>query len=230
MSTLPDPLSQRLAAVHQRLRQACQAAGREPHTVQLLCVSKTQPAEAVRAAAAAGERHFGENYVQEGVAKIEALRDLGLSWHFIGPLQSNKTRAVAEHFDWVHSVDSLKLAQRLSAQRPEALPPLNVCLQVNTSGEASKSGVSPAELPALLSAVAGLPRLRLRGLMHIPAPGASGESGSGEAVHRRLAALLPPGLDTLSMGMSDDLEAAVAAGATWVRVGTAVFGARAARP
>jgi pyridoxal phosphate enzyme (YggS family) len=217
MSTLSD----RLTLVHQRIVAACNAAGRPPVAVQLLCVSKTQPAEAVRAAYELGERHFGENYVQEGVAKIEALRELAQAqWHFIGPLQSNKTRLVAEHFDWVHSVDSLKLAQRLSAQRPADLPPLQICLQVNTSGEATKSGVGMAELPALASAVAKLPQLQLRGLMHIPA------AGSDADVHRQLAALLQPGMDQLSMGMSEDLEAAIAAGATWLRVGTAIFGAR----
>ncbi len=220
MSTL-QALEDRLRAVHGRIDAACAAASRSRSSVQLLCVSKTQPAAAVRAAWQWGERHFGENYVQEGVAKIEALRDLpGLVWHCIGPLQSNKTRAVAEHFDWVHSVDSLKLARRLSEQRPAQLAPLQICLQVNTSGEASKSGVPPEALPELAAAIAELPGLRLRGLMHIPAP------GSDAAVHRRLADLLQPGMDQLSMGMSEDLEAAVAAGATWVRVGTAIFGAR----
>jgi len=218
MSTLQD----RLRAVHGRIDAACAAVARRRETVQLLCVSKTQPAAAVREAYEAGERHFGENYVQEGVSKIEALRELpGLVWHFIGPLQSNKPRPVAAHFDWVHGIDSLKLAQRLSAQRPAGLPALQVCLQVNTSGEASKSGVAPSDLPALAAAVAQLPGLQLRGLMHIPAP------GSSESVHRQLAALLQPGMDTLSMGMSDDLEAAVAAGSTCVRIGTAIFGARA---
>lgn len=217
MSTLHEGLR----AVHHRIDAACGAALRPRDAVQLLCVSKTQPADAVRAAHAAGERHFGENYVQEGVEKIAALRDLPeLIWHFIGPLQSNKSRLVAEHFDWVHSVDSLKLAQRLSAQRPAERPPLQICLQVNTSGEASKSGVAPEAVPALAQAITALPRLQLRGLMHIPAP------GSGTEVHQRLAALLQPGMDQLSMGMSEDLEAAIAAGSTWVRVGTAIFGAR----
>lgn len=217
MSTLSD----RLTLVHQRIVAACNAAGRPPAAVQLLCVSKTQPADAVRAAWLLGERHFGENYVQEGVAKIESLRDLAqVQWHFIGPLQSNKTRLVAEHFDWVHSVNSLKLAQRLSAQRPMGMRPLQICLQVNTSGEPTKSGVAPAELPELAAAIVLLPGLQLRGLMHIPAP------GSDVSVHRRLASLLQPGMDQLSMGMSEDLEAAIAAGATWLRVGTAVFGAR----
>lgn len=215
-------LTTRLAAVHARIEQACHAASRPAASVQLLCVSKTQPAEAVRAAFEAGEQHFGENYVQEALVKIDALQDLRahLVWHFIGPLQSNKTRAVAEQFDWVHSVDGLKLAQRLSNQRPLELAPLNVCLQVNISGEASKSGISPAELPELAAQLAALPRLRLRGLMSIPA------QGDADA-HARLAALLQPGMDTLSMGMSEDLEVAIAAGSTCVRVGSAVFGARA---
>jgi PLP dependent protein len=218
MSTLQD----RLAAVHARIEKACAAAARAPSSVQLLCVSKTQPAEAIRAAFALGERQFGENYVQEALAKIAQLQKLRgqIVWHFIGPLQSNKTRAVAEQFDWVHSVDSLKLAQRLSSQRPADMPPLNICLQVNISAEPSKSGVGPADLPALADAVRALPGLRLRGLMSIPAP------GDADA-HQRLAALLRGGMDTLSMGMSDDLEAAVAARSTFVRIGTAVFGARA---
>ena len=218
MSTLPE----RLRRVRARIHLACRQAGRAPESVALLCVSKTQSAEAVRAAVRLGEHAFAENYLQEALAKMAALQDLRaqLSWHFIGPLQSNKTRAVAEHFDWVHSVDSLKLAQRLSSQRPPGLPPLQVCLQVNTSGEASKSGVAPGELPALAAAVRALPGLSLRGLMHIPAP------GSDAAVHRRLHDLLQPGMDTLSMGMSEDLEAAIGAGATQVRIGTALFGAR----
>jgi pyridoxal phosphate enzyme (YggS family) len=220
MSTLHD----RITAVHTRIDTACAAAQRPPGSVHLLCVSKTQPADAVRAAHDLGERHFGENYVQEGLAKIAALAELrrDLTWHFIGPLQSNKSRLVAEAFDWVHSVDSLKLARRLSEQRPVDLPPLNVCLQVNISREATKSGVAPDEVPALAQAVAALPRLVLRGLMSIPAPDDAG-------AHARLAALRQPGMDTLSMGMSEDLEAAIAAGATWVRVGTALFGPRAAR-
>jgi hypothetical protein len=200
--------------------------------VHLLAVSKTQPAEAVRAAFDAGQRAFGENYVQEALAKIAALADLRaqLQWHLIGPLQSNKTRVVAEAFDWVQSVDRLKIAQRLSEQRPPGLPPLNICLQVNISGEASKSGVLPAELPALAEAVAALPRLRLRGLMAIPEPEEDFERQ--RAPHRALRELLEAlnaqglALDTLSMGMSADVEAAIAEGATLVRVGTALFGAR----
>jgi len=224
----------RLEEVKRRIAAASLAAGRDANTVTLLAVSKTQPADAVRAAHAAGQRDFGENYVQEGLAKIDALADLraGLVWHLIGPLQSNKTRDVAAHFDWVHAVDRLKIAQRLAEQRPPGLPPLQLCLQVNVSGEASKSGVAPAELPALARAVAALPpdRVRLRGLMAIPAPAAGFDAQ--RAPHRRLRELLEAlradglALDTLSMGMSDDLEAAVAEGATVVRVGSAIFGAR----
>jgi pyridoxal phosphate enzyme (YggS family) len=198
--------------------------------VRLLAVSKTKPAADVRAAVAAGQRAFGENYVQEGVDKIAALGSAGLEWHFIGPLQSNKTRPVAETFDWVHGIERLKIAERLSAQRKPDLPPLNVCIQVNVSGEASKSGVAPGELPALAQAVAALPQLRLRGLMCIPEP--SDDENlvrSRFATLRRLRdALVTDGmtLDTLSMGMSHDLEAAIAEGATIVRVGTAIFGER----
>lgn len=223
-------ISARLQAVEARIAAAAAAAGRAPSSVQLLAVSKTWPADAVRAAAAAGQRRFGENYVQEGVAKAAELHALGLEWHFIGPLQSNKTRAVAQAFDWVHGIDRLKIAERLSAQRDVHLPPLNVCLQVNVSGEASKSGVTPAEVAALAQAVAALPRLRLRGLMCIPEP------STDTAVLRarfRLLRELQEGLrasglalDTLSMGMSDDLEAAIAEGSTLVRVGTAIFGTR----
>jgi PLP dependent protein len=219
--------------VHARIDAACALAQRPKGSVQLLCVSKTQPPEAVRAAHAAGERQFGENYVQEALAKIEALAGLRatLVWHLIGPLQSNKTRAVAAAFDWVHSVDSLKLAQRLNDQRPADLPPLQVCLQVNVDAEASKSGLPPADVPALAHAVAALPRLHLRGLMSIPAP-ATGLTAQRQP-HHHLALLLKTlnqtglQLDTLSMGMSDDLEAAVLEGTTLVRVGTAIFGKRA---
>jgi pyridoxal phosphate enzyme (YggS family) len=203
--------------------------------VTLVAVSKTCPADAVREAVGAGQRDFGENYVQEAIAKIVALEDLRsrIAWHLIGPLQSNKTRDVAAHFDWVHSIDRLKLAQRLSEQRPAQLPPLQVCLQVNISGEPSKSGVAPAEALALARAVASLPRLRLRGLMSIPEPAA--DFASQRVPHRALrelmATLVAEGLalDTLSMGMSADLEAAIAEGATQVRVGTAIFGARTPR-
>ena len=227
-----ETIAQALQQVMQRIAVASAAAGRPAGAVALLAVSKTQPAEAVRAARAAGQRAFGENYVQEALAKIEALADLRprLEWHLIGPLQGNKTRAVAEAFDWVHSVDRLKIAQRLSEQRPAGLPPLQVCLQVNISGEPSKSGVAAAEVPALAHAVAALPRLRLRGLMAIPEP--AEDPAAQRAPHRALRELFEAlnaeglGLDTLSMGMSGDLEAAVLEGATMVRIGTAIFGGR----
>ena len=219
-----------LQAVRERIAAACVAARRPVAAVELLAVSKTWPAAAVRDAAAAGQRRFGESYVQEAVPKVAALRDLDLEWHFIGPLQSNKTRPVAEAFAWVHSVERLKIAERLSQQRPPDLEPLNVCLQVNVSGEASKSGCAPGEVAALAPAVAQLPNLRLRGLMAIPEP------GEDVATQRRRFAILRElrerlaadglMLDTLSMGMSDDLEAAVLEGATMVRVGTAIFGER----
>lgn len=219
-----------LQAVASRIAAACSAAGRAPAEVSLLAVSKTWPAACVREAAACGQRAFGENYVQEGVAKIAELADLNLEWHFIGPLQSNKTRPVAEHFAWVHSIERLKIAERLSAQRPAGLPPLQVCIQVNVSGEESKSGCAPAEAPALAAAVAALPNLRLRGLMAIPEPtdDAALQRRRFAALRDLLAALNRGGLalDTLSMGMSDDMEAAVAEGSTLVRVGTAIFGAR----
>lgn len=225
-----DSSAARLAAVHQRIAAAAQAAGRAAGDVCLLAVSKTWPAAAVREAAAAGQSAFGENYVQEGVAKIAALEELALEWHFIGPLQANKTRQVANAFHWVHSIDRLRIAERLSAQRDVHLPPLNVCLQVNVSGEDSKSGVEPAALNELAQAVMRLPRLRLRGLMCIPEP-----SPDEALLRARFAQLrsLRDGLrtqgmtlDTLSMGMSDDLELAIAEGATMVRVGTAIFGQR----
>jgi pyridoxal phosphate enzyme (YggS family) len=225
-------ISSSLQGVQQRLVTACHRAGRSVDTVTLLAVSKMQPAAAVRAAHAAGQRHFGENYVQEALDKMTALADLRaeLQWHLIGPLQSNKTRPVAEAFDWVHSVDRLKIAQRLSEQRPAGLAPLQVCLQVNVSGETSKSGVDPAELAALAHAVAALPRLRLRGLMAIPEP--ADTLDTQRRPHRQLRELLDRlnadglALDMLSMGMSADLEAAVLEGATLVRIGTAIFGAR----
>jgi pyridoxal phosphate enzyme (YggS family) len=223
-----------LQQVRQRIAQACHDAGRAEQSVTLLAVSKTFDATHVRQAHAAGQCEFGENYVQEALAKIEALADLRarLHWHLIGPLQSNKTRTVAEHFDWVHSVDRLKVAQRLCEQRPAAAPPLQLCLQVNISGEASKSGLVPGEVAAVARAVSALPRERvqLRGLMAIPEPAAHFEAQ--RVPHRALRELLAVlnqaglGLDTLSIGMSADLEAAVAEGATIVRVGTAIFGAR----
>lgn len=228
MTTIGDNLQSQRA----RLWRACEQAGRPPDAVRLLAVSKTFGPDAVRDALAAGQLAFGENYVQEGVDKIAAVGAVsGIEWHCIGPLQSNKTRPVAEHFDWVQSVDRLKIAQRLSEQRPAHLPPLQVCIQVNVDGGANKSGVTPAELPALASAVATLPRLKLRGLMAIPEPAPDAESA--RAVFARVRVLFDElntqglALDTLSMGMSDDLEAAVAAGSTMVRVGRGVFGARA---
>ena len=230
MTTIPGNLQH----VRARIATACQRAGRGVEEVTLLAVSKTFGADAVRAAAAAGQRAFGENYIQEGVEKIAALRDLGLTWHCIGPIQSNKTRLVAEHFDWVHTVDRLKIAERLSAQRPADRPPLNVCIQVNIDGGANKSGVAPGEALALARDVAALPQLKLRGLMSIPEIAPDFEAA--RAVHAGARALFDQlnadglGLDTLSMGMSDDLEAAIAAGSTMVRIGTAIFGSRAPKP
>lgn len=219
-----------IAAVRERIARALQAAGRNAAAVQLLAVSKTRPAADVRAAYAAGCVDFGENYVQEGVEKVQALADLPLCWHFIGPIQSNKTRAIAEHFDWVHSVDRFKIAQRLSEQRPPELRPLNLCVQLNISAEASKSGVDVAQLPELIGALMALPRLRLRGLMAIPAPSDNPveQRRAFAAVRAEFVRLQErwPQLDTLSMGMSADLEAAIAEGATIVRVGSDIFGAR----
>jgi len=225
-----DTIEKRLQAVKSRIARACAAAGRDPRDIVLVAVSKTFPADAVRAAHAAGQRDFGENHAQDAVAKIAALGDLDLVWHFIGPVQSNKTRSIAAHVAWVHSIDRLKIAERLAAQRPEALPPLQVCIQVNVSGEATKSGVAPAEAPALARAVAALPRLHLRGLMAIPEPtdDPTLQRRRFESLRDLRDRLAADGLalDTLSMGMSDDLEAAIAAGTTMVRVGTAIFGAR----
>jgi hypothetical protein len=228
--TIMSAIVTNLQAVRSRIVKASVSAGREPGSVALLAVSKTWPAGCVIEAARAGQRAFGENYAQEAVAKIRATAGLGLEWHFIGPLQDNKTRLVAQHFDWVHSLDRLKTAERLSAQRPAGQPPLQVCVQVNVSGEASKSGCAPGEAAALCAAVAALPNLCLRGLMAIPA--ATDDNAKQRLPFRRLreigeairAAGVP--LDTLSMGMSHDLEAAVAEGATIVRIGTAIFGER----
>jgi len=223
MSTIADNIAQ----VSSRIHAAALAAKRDADSVQLLAVSKTKPAEALREAYAAGLRDFGENYLQEALSKQLELADLPLIWHFIGPIQSNKTRAIAEHFAWVHSVDRLKIAQRLSEQRPAELPPLNICIQVNVSGEASKSGCTPADLPALANAISELPRIKLRGLMAIPEPteDRAAQDAAFAAVQSLQASLNLP-LDTLSMGMSHDLESAIAQGATWVRIGTALFGAR----
>ncbi len=228
-----NTIAHNLQQVRERIDRACTQSGRRPSDVSLLAVSKTFGADAVREAAATGQRDFGENYIQEAVDKMALLADLPLTWHCIGPIQSNKTRLVATHFDWAHSVDRLKIAERLSAQRPEGLPPLQVCLQVNIDGGANKSGAAPDEVLALAQAVARLPHLRLRGLMTIPEPAETFEAQ--RAVHQRARELfdrlreagLP--LDTLSMGMTADLEAAIAAGSTLVRVGTAIFGGRAPR-
>jgi len=225
-------VARHLDEVRQRIAKAAADASRDASTVTLLAVSKTFPSEDVRAAFDAGQRAFGENYVQEAVAKIAELADLRsqIEWHFIGPLQSNKTKVVAENFDWVHSVDRLKIAERLSDQRGDNVAALNVCLQVNVSGEASKSGVTPDEALTLARAVAALPHLRLRGLMAIPEP--AGTLDEQRAPHRRLREIMDTlraeglELDTLSMGMSADIEAAILEGATMVRIGTAIFGAR----
>jgi pyridoxal phosphate enzyme (YggS family) len=220
-------IAENIAKVGERIREAAQASGRDLDGIGLLAVSKTKPAAAVREAFAAGLRDFGENYLQEALDKQAELSELPLIWHFIGPIQSNKTKPIAEHFAWVHSVDRLKIAQRLSEQRPTGLPPLNICLQVNVSAEASKSGCAPAELAALAQAVSQLPNLRLRGLMAIPEP--TDDVAAQRAAFARLRELrdgLQLPLDTLSMGMSHDLDAAIAEGATWVRIGTALFGAR----
>ena len=223
-------VSDNLVQVRKRIALASQAVGRSPEAVKLLAVSKTMPAQAVREAYAAGQLAFGENYIQEGVDKIASLADLPLEWHCIGPIQSNKTKLVAENFAWVHSIDRLKIAERLSAQRPSHLSPLQVCLQVNVDGGSNKSGVAPEELLALAQAVAKLPHLQLRGIMTIPEPAET--EVEARAVHHQAKTLFDNlnhaglKLDTLSMGMTSDLEAAVAEGSTCVRVGTAIFGAR----
>jgi len=219
-----------LQAVRARIAAACKASGRPESAVQLIAVSKTQPAEAVRAAAGVGQRDFGENYVQEALEKIGALTDLPLVWHFIGPIQSNKTRPIAESFHWVHSLDREKIATRLAEARPADLPPLNVCIEVNVSGETSKSGVAPEALGSLARHVSVLPRLKLRGLMAIPEPTPDTQLQRRHFLRLRELKdeLVRSGLalDTLSMGMSADMEAAIAEGATMVRVGTAIFGER----
>ena len=217
-----------LAQLNSRISSACLAAGRQPDSATLLAVSKTQPADALRAASQQGQRHFGENYLQEALVKMDALTDLDLCWHFIGPIQSNKTRAIAERFAWVHSVDRLKIAQRLNDQRPPDLPPLNVLIEVNLDNEASKQGVTPTEVATLATAITTLPNLRLRGLMAIPSAHSQDHNRAAfEKLAMTLAALPPTmGADQLSMGMSDDFETAIACGATIVRIGTALFGAR----
>ncbi|RMF19642.1 MAG: YggS family pyridoxal phosphate-dependent enzyme [Gammaproteobacteria bacterium] len=231
MSSIAD----NIVFVTRRIQKATADAGRPAGSVTLLAVSKTRPAEDIRAAYEAGLTHFGENYLQEALDKQARLTDLPLVWHFIGPIQSNKTRAIAEHFDWVHSVDREKIARRLSEQRPVHLPPLNICLQVNIDNEPTKAGVAPDDLHALANVVKDMPHLRLRGLMCIPEPKAN--EADAEATFRRMAHLkdalnasLDLNLDTLSMGMSGDIEPAIRAGATLVRVGTALFGPRAPKP
>lgn len=225
-----ETVGENIRIVRQKMTGACAGAGRDPASVRLLAVSKTFPAAAVRAAHAAGQLAFGESYVQEAVDKVAELADLPLEWHYIGPLQSNKTRQIAESFAWVHAVDRLKIAERLSAQRPAHLPPLNLCVQVNISGEASKSGVAPAQALELARGIATLPRVKLRGLMAIPEPleGIEAQRAPFRRLRELLAELQAAGLDcdTLSMGMSGDMEAAVAEGATIVRIGTAIFGHR----
>ena len=223
-------ISERMQAIRERVAEVARDARRAPGSVSLLAVSKTHPAPVLQAAFEAGQRDFGESYLQEALEKIEALAYLPIAWHFIGPIQSNKTRPIAEHFAWVHGVDRLKIAQRLSDARPAQLPPLNVCIQVNVSGEASKSGCAPQELPGLVREIAALPRIRLRGLMAIPEP--TTDIALQHRQFRMLRELLDElnraglALDTLSMGMSDDFPAAIAEGATIVRLGTAFFGER----
>ena len=225
-----DTVSNNLQKVRKRIELASTAAGRASNEVKLLAVSKTMPAQAVREAHAAGQLVFGENYIQEGVDKIASLADLPLEWHCIGPIQSNKSKLVAENFAWVHSIDRLKIAQRLAQQRPANLPPLQVCLQVNVDGGNNKAGIAPSELLALARAVSVLPQLRLRGLMTLPEPAA--DFATACAVHRQARLLFESlqaegfEVDTLSMGMTADLEAAVQEGSTLLRVGTAIFGAR----
>ncbi len=237
-------ISDNIETVRDRIARTCASYRRPTQAVSLVAVSKGFPPESVREALGAGQRDFGESYLQEAVAKIAHLPRAGVVWHFVGPIQSNKTRSLAEHFDWVHGVDRLGIAERLSAQRPETLAPIQVCVQVNISGEATKSGCAPIEAAGLCQAVAALPRLKLRGLMAIPAPGrgvrnddaqgraSAAGAGCARAAYRRLRELLESlqrsglQLDTLSAGMSDDLEDAIAEGSTMVRVGTAIFGKR----
>lgn len=234
---MANSIADNLGSVTRRIQKATMAAGREPGAVRLLAVSKTRSSDDIRAAVSEGVHAFGENYLQEALDKMAELQDVPeLEWHFIGPIQSNKTRAIAEHFDWVHSVDRLKIAKRLSDQRPDTLPALNICIQVNVDGEASKAGCAPDELPELARQLATLPRLCLRGLMAIPDPDQSDAQlqHSFKTLAEALKAMradLPQAeaLDTLSMGMSGDLELAIKEGATWVRIGTALFGERPAK-
>jgi PLP dependent protein len=229
MDTQQNPLQ----GVKSRIAKAATQAGRDPRDILLLAVSKTFPPERIRKTSADGQTHFGENYLQEALEKMDALADLPITWHFIGPIQSNKTRLIAERFAWVHSIERSKIAERLAAQRPTHLPALQVCIQVNTSGERSKSGCAPDEVIALARDIAKLPNLRLRGLMTVPEP--TDDLILQRSRFESLAAMLKQGvaagipMDTLSMGMSMDLEQAIAAGATIVRVGTAIFGARTTR-
>jgi hypothetical protein len=223
-------IASRLTATQQRLAEAARSVGRDPATIHLLAVSKTQPADVIQSAYDAGLRAFGENYIQEAVEK-QPLLPADIEWHCIGPVQSNKSKLVAAHFAWCHTVDSLKLAERLNQQRPQTLPPLNVCIQLHLGGEDNKSGIGADEVPAVAAAIADLPRLRLRGLMTIP-PASDDPTvqrrwfAEARAVYEQLRALQPT-VDTLSMGMSGDLEAAIAEGSTMIRVGSALFGARA---
>lgn len=221
-------IAERLKQIRTQIRQAEQACNRQPGSVLLLAVSKTKPAEDIAAAYQAGQRHFGENYLQEALRKQQELGTYAITWHFIGPIQSNKTKLLATHFDWVHSVDSLKIANRLSEQRPTHLPPLNICLQVNISDEPSKSGIALAELPQLCEQVAKLPNLKLRGVMAIPAPQDDFEQQRQpyKSLYQAVASLKQAGLDTFSFGMTGDLNAAIAEGSTIVRIGTALFGER----
>ncbi|MFV7782883.1 YggS family pyridoxal phosphate-dependent enzyme [Shewanella marisflavi] len=228
MTTIAD----RLADAHQRIAQAAQNSSRDSKDIQLLAVSKTKPISQIVAAYDAGQRLFGENYVQEGEEKVKALREShsDIEWHFIGPLQSNKSKSIAEHFDWMHTLSREKIARRLSEQRPEELPPLQVCIQVNISQEESKSGVSPEEIAPLADAISALPKLTLRGLMAIPT--ATSDESVQQAEFRQMQTLFKqlqqsyPAIDTLSMGMSQDLELAIASGSTMVRIGSAIFGER----
>jgi PLP dependent protein len=221
-------IAQNIMAIRSQIAQYCHACQRNPETVLLLAVSKTKPASDIAAAYQAGLRHFGENYCQEALLKQQELGAYNITWHFIGPIQSNKTKLIAQHFSWVHSVDSLRIAKRLSEQRPDKLPLLNICLQVNVSGEQSKSGISLEEFPELCSAVAVLPRLKLRGVMAIPAPQDNYEQQ--RLPYKKLAKsvvnLNLPELNTYSFGMTDDLKAAITEGSTIVRIGTALFGSR----